>query len=74
MSANDNRKPRWRAVLLYRSIASDFVDVEYFFEEIHELESLIERGPHWDTLIRCTITLNRHAENANLTIEEAAQL
>jgi len=51
----------------------NFVDVEHLFEEIEDLQELVERGPHWDTLIRCTITLNRPAENKHLTIEEAAK-
>jgi hypothetical protein len=69
-----NKEPRWKAVILYRMLGGAFVDIEHFFEEIHELGNFIERGPHWDTLIRCTITLNRPAENKYLTIEEAEQL
>lgn len=74
MSANDNLQPRWKAVILYRMEGDAFVDVEHLFEEIHELDDLIERGPHWDTIIRCTITLNRPAENKHLTLEEAEKL
>jgi hypothetical protein len=74
MGDNDNLKPRWKAVILYRMANDKFVDVEHQFEEIHELDGLIERGPHWDTIVSCTVTLNRPAENARLTIEEAARL
>lgn len=72
MSAQDN--PRWKAVILYRMEGGNFVDVEHFFEELDELDALIERGPHWDTLIRCTITLNRPSENKTLTLEAAEKL
>lgn len=68
----DIRPLRWKAVVLYRMDGGQFVDVEHFFEEIAELDDLIERGPHWDTLIRCTITLNRPARDARLTLEKAA--
>ncbi|MGY2995476.1 hypothetical protein [Mesorhizobium sp. URHB0026] len=74
MSANDNHQPRWKAVILYRMEAGNFVDVEHLFEEIEDLHELIERGPHWDTIIRCTVTLNRPAERKDLTLEAAQQL
>jgi len=74
VSADGNRQPRWKAVILYRMRDNQFVDVEHCFEEIEDLHMLIERGPHWDTLIRCTITLNRPAQSKSLTIEEAAEL
>ena len=72
MSAN--QEPRWKAVILYRMDGGNFVDVEHLFEEIEELDTLIERGPHWDTLIRCTVTINRPSERKNLTVEEAQLL
>lgn len=70
MSANDNRQPRWKAVAVYRT-ENGPVDVEWFFEEIADLDGLIERGPHWDSLVSCTITLNRPAEDASMTVERA---
>lgn len=63
---------RWRATALYRSVAG-FVDVEWFFDEIEELHGLIERGPDWNTLIRCTVTLN-DVTHPELTLEAAATL
>ena len=63
---------RWKATALYRSIAG-FVDVEWFFDEIEELDRLIERGPDWNTLIRCTITLNT-VTHPGLTLEAASTL
>lgn len=64
--------PRWRAVALYRT-ANGSIDVEHFFDEIADLHDLIERGPHWDTLISCTITRN-HLVRESLTLEEAETL
>jgi hypothetical protein len=71
MSANDNHRLRWKALCLYRTEAG-MVDVEHQFEEIADLHNLIERGPHWGTLMSCTITLN-DPSYAWLTIEEASK-
>lgn len=60
---------RWRAVIEYRS-ETGTVDVEHFFEEIADLDGIIERGPDWNAMIRCTVTLNR-VINGGLTVEEA---
>lgn len=49
---------RWRAVVEYRTSDGD-ESVEHFFEEISDLHLIIEHGPDWNQLIRCTITLNR---------------
>jgi len=70
--SNDNTS-RWKAVILYRTL-NGVVDVEHFFEEIADLDTIIERGPHWDTLIKCTVTLNRPSEDRALTVEKAATL
>lgn len=69
---SENTKPRWKAICLYRSAAGP-VDVEHHFDEVEDLHDLIERGPHWDTLIKCTVTLNRPIE-VGLTLEAAAEL
>jgi hypothetical protein len=49
---------RWRAVVEYEH-ANGPVTLQHLFEELSELPGLIERGPDWSALIRCTITLNR---------------
>jgi hypothetical protein len=64
---------RWKAVCVYRT-GNGPVDIDHLFEEIADLHDLIERGPHWDTLISCTITLNRPAEDDALTVEKAERL
>lgn len=49
---------RWKAVVEYRT-AGGTQSVEHFFEEILDLHLIIEHGPDWNFLIRCTVTLNR---------------
>lgn len=71
--ANDFQElPRWQAVLVYRTNNGP-IDVIHLFDEIEDLDGIIERGPHWDTLIRCTIT-RHHLVDGPITIEEAAEL
>ena len=62
---------RWRAIIEYRSKLG-VQRCEFRFEEIEELHDIIESGPHWDTLIKCTVTKCRVDDgNPTLTIEEA---
>ncbi|MET3659906.1 hypothetical protein [Aquamicrobium ahrensii] len=49
---------RWKAVIEYRTDEGP-MSVEHYFEEISDLHPVIEHGPDWNFLIRCTITLNR---------------
>ena len=49
---------RWKAVLHYRTEAGSET-VEHYFEEILDLHLIIEHGPDWNRLIRCTVMLNR---------------
>jgi len=72
LAANNNDVPRWKAICLYRSEAGT-IDVEHRFHEISDLHDLLERGPSWDTLISCTITLISPILDG-LTVEEAARL
>ncbi|SFJ65914.1 hypothetical protein SAMN03080618_03571 [Aquamicrobium aerolatum DSM 21857] len=48
---------RWRAVIEY---SSPYSSHEHYFEEIADLPIIIERGPDWNFLARCTVTLNRN--------------
>lgn len=64
---------RWKAVCIYRTDEGT-TQVEHRLEEVSELHGLIEAGPHWDTLISCTVTLARPAQDPTLTIERAAHL
>src|SRR5690606_33017380 len=49
---------RWKAVIEYR-LPEGSERVEHYFEEISDLHLIIEHGPDWNLLIRCTVTLNR---------------
>lgn len=55
---NLHGEKRWKAVIVYRG-DNGTDTVEHFLEEIGDLHPIIERGPDWETLITCTITLNR---------------
>ncbi len=64
---------RWKAVIEYRS-DDGLKSVEHYFEEVSQLHLIIEHGPDWNMLIRCTLTLNRHdgGEEQN-SVEKALQ-
>lgn len=49
---------RWKAVIDYRTDEGTR-SVEHYFEEISDLHLIVEHGPDWNLLIRCTVTLNR---------------
>jgi hypothetical protein len=63
---------RWKAIIEYRTDAGP-VDVEHEIQELDELQELVERGPDWRTMNRCTVTLARNAD-WNLTVEQAGKL
>lgn len=50
---------RWKAVFRYNS-PNGPVETVHFIEELIELQMLMERGPDWNLLEKCTLTLNRH--------------
>ena len=52
---------RWKAAIEYRSDEGPLT-VEHYFEEIADLHLIIEHGPDWNFLTRCTVTLNRTDE------------
>jgi hypothetical protein len=41
---------RWIAIVTYRGEAGP-IEVDHHFEELEELHTLIEHGPHFDTII-----------------------
>ncbi|RWI29429.1 MAG: hypothetical protein E5X43_02140 [Mesorhizobium sp.] len=49
---------RWKAVLVYGH-QNGPITIEHYLEEISELHNIIEHGPDWNTLIACTVTINR---------------
>lgn len=64
---------RWSAEVEYRTEGGGEWR-SFQFEELSELDALIESGPHWDCLVKCVITLNRPAEDGGLTLEAASRL
>ena len=72
-SVGDDQKPsaRWRADIEYRSENGGNV-VSHYFQEIEELHDVIEGGPHFDTLVKCVVTLNAQCGDIpRLTVEQA---
>lgn len=62
---------RWKADIEYRSEEGGQLSTHYF-EEIEDLHSIIELGPHWDTIVKCVVTINRQSgEIPRLTKEQA---
>jgi hypothetical protein len=60
---------RWTAYCTYRT-ATGPLQVTHDLPELADLHDLIERGPHWDTLIEIKIV--KHKPNQPLlTVEEA---
>lgn len=49
---------RWHATVYYRSEEGS-LDVEHDIEELEELQSLIERGPNWNTIVKIEVVLAR---------------
>jgi hypothetical protein len=64
---------RWVAIVWYRS-ENGLISVEHFLEELWEIDVLVERGPHWDTIADICIRRVNHDDNAVLTIEKAERL
>jgi hypothetical protein len=63
---------RWIATVHYRT-SDGLVDVQHDLIEIDELQDLVERGPHWDTIERIGIVRATGCDR-QLTVEEAAKL
>ena len=63
---------RWKAIIEYRADEGP-MSVEHYFEEISDLHLIIEHGPDWNFLIRCTVTLNRRDGGAEQNSVEKAR-
>lgn len=64
---------RWAATVIYRTDNGPLT-VEYLLSELKDLDNLVERGPHWDTIAGITVDRVNHCTDPLLTIEEAARL
>lgn len=63
---------RWLAIVTYRTESGPLA-IEHHLRELEELQYLVERGPHWDTIIKIEITRS-HLTDGPLTVEEAEQI
>lgn len=63
---------RWKAVIEYEG-EEGVTTVDHFFEEISDLHSIIEHGPDWNKLVRCTVTLNRSDDGTEQNSVEKAR-
>ena len=52
-----NNPDRWMAEIIYR----DGEQKTLTFEELEDIDEIVERGPDWHTIERIVITLNRPA-------------
>lgn len=62
---------RWTATITYRTKTGP-VDVIHDVDELEDVHDLVERGPHWDTII--SIRIVRADADRNLTVEAANKL
>lgn len=62
---------RWKAVLEYSTTTGPEV-TEHYLEEVTELHNVMEHGPDWNTLIKCTLTLNRTDDGGQQNASEMA--
>lgn len=67
---SDSNNKRWKAAIWYQFASGSECSLHHF-EEISELEAIIEHGPDWNMLIRCTITLNA-SEPADVPVLDEA--
>ena len=63
---------RWKAVIAYRTDDGPR-SVEHYFEEISDLHLIIEHGPDWNSLVCCTVTLNRTDDGEDQNSTEKAR-
>jgi hypothetical protein len=60
--------PRWIATVIYRTNAGT-VDVEFPIDELDELPGIIERGPHWKTIVMINVELIDQSGPMQLTLQ-----
>lgn len=64
---------RWLAEITYRTDNGPLM-VPHDLAEISDLQALVERGPHWDTIDLIQILRVNHNTAEDLTVEAAAKL
>jgi len=60
---------RWSVEIIYRTESGENV-VDYYIEELEELQDIVERGPDWNTIVTINIDLIRVC-SPDLTVEQA---
>lgn len=64
---------KWAVVVVYRSDKLGKIDVHHTLKELFELHDIIEKGPHFDTILE--IKIHRyHPFVPELSLEKAKQL
>jgi hypothetical protein len=61
---------RWHANIHYRTKKGTF-NQECDLEELEDLHSIVERGPHWDTIEKIEIFRVNHVTDKKLTVERS---
>jgi hypothetical protein len=61
---------RWKATVTYRTDAGPN-EVIHDLAEIRDLHDLVERGPHWDTIVDIKIVRAGTPVDRSLTVEAA---
>lgn len=64
---------RWLAEITYRTDNGPLM-VPHDLAEISDLQALVERGPHWDTIDLIQIFRVNHNTADDLTVEAAEKL
>lgn len=65
---------RWKALITYRRENDQRLVELFYLIELDEIQDIVERGPHFDTIIDIKITRINHVEDKNLTLEKAESL
>lgn len=63
---------RWAVEIIYRTDAGENC-VPHEVEELSEIETLVERGPDWNTIIAIRVVLARML-SPGLTVEQAEHI
>ena len=64
---------RWNATVFYRTASGSEI-VECDAEEIGDIEEMVERGKHFDTVEGIFIKRINHVDSPTLTVEQAEAL
>lgn len=68
---NDNNKfPRWTAKITYRHDSGP-IDRLFTFEELYELQDIVECGPDFYAIESIVVIINTDEHHPKVTVEEA---